>query len=85
MLWRIITFELACKAMKYVLEQEGFSQSKTGSSKLILETEYSRGLIKDSAEWLKMLRLRNDETHQYNKEAAIELCKAIPEFIKKYF
>lgn len=51
---------------------------------MILETAYSRGLIKDSAEWLKMLRLRNDETHQYNKEAAIELCKAIPEFIK-YF
>lgn len=77
-----ITFKLACKVMKCILEQEGFSQSEISSPKLILETAHSRGLIRNSVTWQKMLQLSNDAACQYNRESAIALCKAIPEFIK---
>lgn len=75
------TFELSWKAMKYILEQEGVDKGRTGSPKLILEAALVRGLIEDEMAWLRMLRLRNDESHHYNEESAIELCKIIPQFL----
>ena len=63
-----LTFELSWKAMKYVLE-------------LILMAALTRGLIEDENAWLRMLRLRNDESHHYNQECAIELCRMIPELL----
>ncbi len=72
-----LTFELAWKAMKYILEEEGVGHSKTGSPKLILMASLNRGLIEDEAAWLRMLRLRNDESHHYNQASAAELCGMI--------
>lgn len=76
-----LTFELSWKAMKYVLESEGVDKGRTGSPKLILMAALTRGLIEDENAWLRMLRLRNDESHHYNQECAIELCRMIPELL----
>ena len=76
-----LTFELSWKAMKYILETEGVDKRKTGSPKLILMAALNRELIEDESAWLKMLRLRNDESHHYNEESAIELCRMIPELL----
>ena len=70
-----LTFELSWKAMKYVLESEGVDKGRTGSPKLILMAALTRGLIEDENAWLRMLRLRNDESHHYNQDCAIELCR----------
>jgi len=66
-----LTFELSWKAMKYVLESEGVDKGRTGSPKL----------IEDENAWLRMLRLLNDESHHYNQDCAIELCRMIPELL----
>ena len=76
-----LTFELAWKAMKYILETEGVDKGRTGSPKLILMAALERGLIEDESVWIRMLRLRNDESHHYNQESAIELCQMIPELL----
>ena len=76
-----LTFELSWKAMKYVLESEGVDKGRTGSPKLILMAALTRGLIEDENAWLRMLRLRNDESHHYNQDCAIELCRMIPELL----
>lgn len=67
--------------MKYVLESEGVDKGRTGSPKLILMAALTRGLIEDENAWLRMLRLRNDESHHYNQDCAIELCRMIPELL----
>lgn len=76
-----LTFELAWKAMKYILTYEGVDASHTGSPKLILESAYQRGLIQDEKAWIHLMRMRNDESHHYNEEAAQELCRKIPELV----
>ena len=76
-----LTFELSWKAMKYVLESEGVDKGRTGSPKLILMAALTRGLIEDENAWLRMLRLLNDESHHYNQDCAIELCRMIPELL----
>jgi len=38
-------------------------------------------LIEDENAWLRMLRLLNDESHHYNQDCAIELCRMIPELL----
>ena len=76
-----LTFELAWKAMKSILTEEGVDSGRTGSPKLILMAAYQRGLITDQQKWLHMLKLRNDESHHYNKDSAIALCEEIPKLL----
>ncbi len=76
-----LTFELSCKAMKWILQQEGVSSARTGSPKLVLELAYERRLIDDQKVWIHLLRLRNDESHHYNKASAIALCEEITSII----
>jgi nucleotidyltransferase substrate binding protein (TIGR01987 family) len=58
------------KAMKEILENNGFSESATGSPKIILKTAFQSGMIKDEELWLKALQERNNVTHSYNQNIA---------------
>ncbi|MBQ6555082.1 MAG: nucleotidyltransferase substrate binding protein [Firmicutes bacterium] len=72
-----LCFELAWKAMKEILEDEGLTEQKTGSPKLILKAAYQQGIIFDEELWLNALRARNNAAHIYNKDAAVETVKSI--------
>jgi nucleotidyltransferase substrate binding protein (TIGR01987 family) len=61
-----ICFEQAWKAIKEILEYNGYSESATGSPKTILKTAYQAGMIKDEDLWLRALQERNNVAHSYN-------------------
>ncbi len=70
-----ICFEQAWKAMKEILEDQGFSEAKTGSPKQILKTAFAAGLIKDEQTWLEALQTRNNVAHSYNENIAKDIVK----------
>jgi nucleotidyltransferase substrate binding protein (TIGR01987 family) len=65
-----ICFEQAWKAMKEILEYNGYSESATGSPRTILKTAFQAGMIKDEDLWLRALQERNNVTHSYNQNIA---------------
>jgi nucleotidyltransferase substrate binding protein (TIGR01987 family) len=68
-----ICFEQAWKAMKEILENHGFEESKTGSPKQILKTAYQANMIQDEELWLDALVSRNNVTHSYNRAIALDI------------
>jgi nucleotidyltransferase substrate binding protein (TIGR01987 family) len=66
-----ICFEQAWKAIKEILEYNGYSESATGSPKTILKTAYQAGMIKDEELWLRALQERNNVAHSYNQNIAL--------------
>lgn len=68
-----ICFEQSWKAMKEVLEDNGYSESKTGSPKLILKTAFAANMIDDEKLWLDALVSRNNVAHAYNKDIAQDI------------
>ena len=76
-----ITFDLAWKVMKDILIQyyqiTGFV---AGSPREVLREAYKADLISDDA-WMKMLKIRNELTHDYDCEIVIEHCNTI---VNKY-
>ena len=70
-----ICFEQAWKAMKEILEDNGFSEGRTGSPKQTLKTAYSAGMINDEEIWLKALQSRNNVAHAYNEDIAIDIVR----------
>lgn len=62
-----ICFEQAWKAMKKVLENYGYAESATGSSRMIMKTAYKAGMISDEELWLSAPASRNNVAHAYNK------------------
>lgn len=65
-----IAFEQAWKMMKEVLEFHGYSESATGSPRLIIKTAYEASMINDSDVWISALTSRNNASHAYNKKIA---------------
>ena len=70
-----ICFEQAWKAMKEVLENNGYSQHKIGSPRTIIKMAYQANLIDDEDCWLEALRDRNNVAHSYNEEIANNIIK----------
>ena len=70
-----VCFEQSWKAMKEILEENGFSEGKTGSPRQILKTAYSAGMIENEELWLEALVSRNNVAHAYNKEIALEIVR----------
>lgn len=68
-----ICFEQSWKAMKEILENEGFSEMRTGSPKQVLKTAYQANMIQDELLWLNALIARNNVAHSYNKEIATSI------------
>lgn len=70
-----ICFEQSWKMMKELLAAHGYEEGATGSPKTILKTAYRAGMIKDEALWLKALSARNNVSHAYNRNIALEIVK----------
>ena len=68
-----ICFEQAWKAMKEILEAAGYSESQTGSPRQILKTAFAAGLIAEEALWLEALASRNNASHAYNQNVALQM------------
>ena len=68
-----ICFEQAWKAMKEILESAGYSESQTGSPRQILKTAFAAGLIAEEALWLEALASRNNASHAYNQNVALQM------------
>ena len=80
-----VCFEQSWKAMKEILEENGFSEGKTASPRQILKTAYSAGMIEEEELWLEALVSRNNVTHAYNKEIALEIVRNTKEVYFKLF
>ncbi len=63
-----LTFELAWKALKAVLEADGVSAAETGSPRDTFKLAAATGLIENQPVWLLMLKKRNISVHLYNEE-----------------
>jgi len=72
-----ICFEQAWKAMKEILQQHGYKESKVWSPKQIIKLAFSAGMIDDQEEWLAMLESRNDVAHSYNEKIAVKIIEAV--------
>lgn len=68
-----ICFEQSWKAMKEILEQQGFAEEKTCSPKIVLKTAFAVGMIQDEDIWMAALNTRNNVAHSYNKEIALDI------------
>lgn len=72
-----ITFDLAWKVMKDILIKHyaiiGFV---TGSPKDVLREAFKANLIDDD-DWMEMLKVRNELTHDYDGAVIISHCKMI--------
>ena len=72
-----LTFELAWKSVKEVLELHEINDFKIGSPREVLKTAYQFNFLSDEKVWLDMLKSRNTIAHMYDENAAIELANAI--------
>lgn len=77
-----ICFEQSWKAMKEILEEQGFPESATGSPRQVLKTAYKAGLIREEELWIEALASRNNVVHAYNQAVALDIVKAVRE---KYY
>ncbi len=68
-----VCFEQAWKAMKEILEGAGYSESQTGSPRQILKTAFAAGLITEEELWLEALASRNNASHAYNQNVALQI------------
>lgn len=74
-----IQFELGWKVLKELLRYEGRGVANTGSPREIIKAAYAVYDFIDEAEWLSMLKARNDMTHIYDGAAAQRLVQVILE------
>jgi nucleotidyltransferase substrate-binding family protein len=74
-----LTFELAWKALKAILEKDGVQGSETGSARDILKLAFRVGFLKEEQVWILMLKKRNLATHIYNEEEIEEMLLLIRE------
>jgi nucleotidyltransferase substrate binding protein (TIGR01987 family) len=72
-----ITFDLAWKVMKDVLIQRyDISNFIAGSPREVIRTSFSANLIDDD-EWLDMLKVRNELSHDYDGSIILFHCQNI--------
>lgn len=68
-----ICFEQSWKAVKEILQENGFAEGQTGSPRQILKTAYQAGMIKEEEIWLRALVARNNVAHAYNQKVALDI------------
>ncbi|MCI6855320.1 MAG: nucleotidyltransferase substrate binding protein [Firmicutes bacterium] len=68
-----ICFEQSWKAMKELLEYNGYDESRTGSPRSILKLAYQAGMIDDEELWVEALASRNNVSHAYNEGIATKI------------
>lgn len=80
-----ICFEQSWKAVKEVLQENGFAEGQTGSPRQILKTAYQAGMIKDEEIWLRALIARNNVAHAYNQKVALDIVQQTKEEYYRMF
>ncbi|CAM4082648.1 nucleotidyltransferase substrate binding protein [Flavobacterium sinopsychrotolerans] len=65
------THELAWNVMKDYFEYQG-NTTITGSRDATREA-FQKGLIQDGAQWMEMIKSRNQSTHTYNESTANDI------------
>lgn len=80
-----ICFEQAWKAMKEILENDGYDSAQTGSPRHIVKTAYQAGMIEDENAWLNALISRNNVAHAYNKDVALDIIRSTKNTYYKMF
>lgn len=68
-----VCFEQSWKAMKELLEDNGYDSAQTGSPRHIIKTAYQAGMIDDEELWLSALLPRNNVAHAYNQAIALDI------------
>ena len=68
-----ICFEQSWKAMKEILEYNGYDESRTGSPRSILKLAYQAGMIDDEDLWVEALASRNNVSHAYTEGIASKI------------
>ena len=68
-----ICFEQAWKAMKEILEINGYAEGAAGSPKTILKTAFKAEMIDDEELWLDALVSKNRVAHAYNEAIALDI------------
>ncbi len=71
-----VCFEQAWKAMKEILENNGYDSAQIGSPRHIIKTAYQAGMIENENAWLDSLVSRNNVAHAYNKDIALDIIHA---------
>lgn len=69
------TFELIWKTLKVYLAEQGITVATPRES---IKAAYKAGLIKEDANWLETIRLRNLTTHTYDEAIAEQIYGALP-------
>ena len=77
-----LCFEQAWKAVKELLESNGFPEVKTGSPRHILKAAYQAGMIQNEKLWIEALKTRNNVAHAYNHDIALDIVRRTKE---KYY
>lgn len=80
-----LCFEQSWKAMKEILEDQGFSEGKTGSPKQVIKTAFKAGMISDEGVWIDALICRNNVAHAYNKDIAEDIVEQAKDKFCKMF
>lgn len=74
-----ICFEQSWKMMKEILENHGYKDATTGSPKFIIKTAYQASMIVDETMWLAALQARNNVSHSYNNDIALDIIRQTKE------
>ncbi len=80
-----VCFEQSWKAMKEILENNGYDSAQTGSPRHIIKTAYQAGMIEDENAWLNALVSRNNVAHAYNKDVALDIIHATKDVYYQMF
>ena len=72
-----VQFELGWKVLKELLKFEGRPEANSGSPREIIKSAFLMYDFIDEELWLDMLRERNNTTHIYDADAALELVQHI--------
>ncbi len=70
-----ICFEQAWKAMKEILEEQGYLEESLGSPRKVLQVAYKARMINDEELWVNALKARNNVAHAYNEAIALNIIK----------
>ena len=70
-----ICFEQAWKAMKEILEDQGYLEESLGSPRKVLQVAYKAKMINDEELWVNALMARNNVAHAYNEAIALDIIK----------
>lgn len=78
-----ICYELAWKAIKEFMVEEGFQVESF--PKAILKAAYQNQIIHEEETWLNMIKDRNIASHEYNEEYIVEVVERIESAYYKQF